>query len=141
MTKEKLNSYIDGTPLIEFFDLEQLTIEVREDQVLYVKIKEGCLINMDDVKEVEILMDKYFSGQKFFNLFDFPNFSNLDSDVREWASDKSGNSRTLADAVVIYSLPQRMIANFYIRVNKPPKPTKIFSKVEDALVWLKSLYN
>lgn len=141
LTQAITHSIIDGTPLRNFFDLSQLTMEVREDRVLYVKIKSGCQINMDDVQEVEHIMDTNYPKEKFYNLFDFPNFSNLDAEVREWAADKTGNTRTLADAIVLYSLPQKMIANFYLRVHKPPKPTKVFSKVEDALVWLKGLYN
>ena len=141
LTKEIEHSVIDGAELIGYFNLDQITIEIRKDQVLYAKVKSNCQLNMDDIRQIEELMDSNYPGQQFFNLFDFPSFSNLDSEVRDWASDKSGNSRTLADAIVIYSLPQRMIANFYLKVNKPPKPTKIFSTMEDALVWLKSLYN
>jgi hypothetical protein len=116
-------------------------MEVRSDHVLYVKVKRDCHLKITDIEEVEKTMEQYHSGSKFLNLFDFGPFSDLDEDVRKWASDSKGNSRTLADAIVFHSLPQRIIANFYLKMNKPPKPTKTFSDTGSALIWLKSLYN
>jgi hypothetical protein len=141
LTIDKLNSVLDNSPLLDFHELEQLTMEVRSDHVLYVKIKSECHLTLSDVLQIEKIMEENHSGSKFYNLFDFGHFSDLDDDVRKWASDSKGNSRTLADAIVIYSLPQRLIANFYLKVNKPPKPTKVFSNTVEALTWLKSLYN
>jgi len=41
-----------------------------------------------------------------------------------------------AEAFVVNSLPTRLIANFYMKFNKPPNPTKIFNTVEKAEEWL-----
>jgi len=49
---------------------------------------------------------------------------------------EKGSIYKLVDAFVISSLPQKLIANFYIRVIKPVTPTRFFTKLEDAEKWL-----
>jgi len=43
----------------------------------------------------------------------------------------------LAVAFVVDSVANRVIANLYIKINRPPNPTKVFNNEEDAVLWLK----
>lgn len=45
----------------------------------------------------------------------------------------------LAEAFVVKSLPNRLIASFYMRFDKPPNPTKIFNSISDAEQWLRKV--
>ena len=74
-------------------------------------------------------------GGKFYNIFQFGSFSDIEPDLREWAADEDGNLYTHSDALVIESLSQKIIADFYLRFNKPFKPTKIFYSTEKAVKW------
>ena len=47
------------------------------------------------------------------------------------------NPYSKADAFVIKSMAQRILANFYIKIHKPERPTKFFSSKDDAILWLK----
>lgn len=42
----------------------------------------------------------------------------------------------LAVAFVVDSTANRMIANLYIKFNRPSNPTKVFNNEADAVVWL-----
>ncbi len=53
-------------------------------------------------------------------------------------SSAEDNVHTIADAIIIKSMAQRMIANFYIKFNKPVNPTQIFPDAESAAFWLMS---
>jgi hypothetical protein len=59
-------------------------------------------------------------------------------EAREYVA-KAEMSRTIlsAEAFVVQSASQRIIANFYLRINKPRIPTAFFKKEEDAVKWLK----
>lgn len=46
------------------------------------------------------------------------------------------NPYSKADAFVIHSLPQKILANFYTKMNNPERPTKFFKNKEEALNWL-----
>lgn len=47
----------------------------------------------------------------------------------------------IAKAYVIKSLPQKLMANFYIRFLRPEKPVKFFKNQNDAENWLKTIKN
>ncbi len=50
---------------------------------------------------------------------------------------KNGNDPySTADAFVIHSVAQKLIANFYVKMIKPERPTKFFTSKEEALRWL-----
>ena len=59
--------------------------------------------------------------------------------MRIWSAAPTGNKNTLADALVINSLAHKILANFYMKMNKPVKPTKIFTSQKKAVDWLKNL--
>ncbi|MCF8428644.1 MAG: hypothetical protein K9G64_00820 [Bacteroidia bacterium] len=42
-----------------------------------------------------------------------------------------------ADAFVLNSVAQKIMANFYIKINIPERPTNFFNNLDDALNWLK----
>jgi hypothetical protein len=63
----------------------------------------------------------------------------MDSEVRNWAAETSGNHYTIVDAIVISNIAQKIIANFYLSFNKPKMPTKIFTSNEKALEWILSI--
>ncbi len=50
---------------------------------------------------------------------------------------KNGNDPySKADAFVIQSIAQKLVANFYIKMVSPERPTKFFTAKEEALKWL-----
>lgn len=63
-------------------------------------------------------------------------FSTFNKDAREFSADPTKENATTAIAYVIDNLAQKLIANFFIRINKPAKPVKLFNSEEDALLWL-----
>lgn len=52
-------------------------------------------------------------------------------------SKNANNPYSVADAFVIKSMAQKILANFYIKINRPERPTKFFNNKEEALIWLK----
>ena len=74
----------------------------------------------------------------FVNVLEFEGFSNIQPEVRRWAKStfkRKGNA--IADAIIVEKLPQKITANFYLSVDGPILPTKIFQKREDAFHWAK----
>lgn len=48
-------------------------------------------------------------------------------------------SRTrIAEAILVETTANRLMANVYVNYNKPRIPTKIFTNEEEAIKWLKS---
>ncbi|RIJ42689.1 DUF7793 family protein [Pontibacter oryzae] len=47
-----------------------------------------------------------------------------------------GNEGITANAILVNSMAFKMMANFYIMVNKPRNPTRMFTDKASALEWL-----
>ncbi|MDF2449327.1 MAG: hypothetical protein K0R26_1831 [Bacteroidota bacterium] len=58
-------------------------------------------------------------------------------DLLNTLSKKAFNPYSSADAFVLKSMSQKILANFYLKINKPERPTKFFNDSETALTWLK----
>ena len=60
----------------------------------------------------------------------------INREAREYFS-KHGGRGVISTAVVTNKLITKSMANFYIKVNKPRVPYKIFSNKADAIKWTK----
>ncbi len=129
---------------IDLFDADVVLHEVHDEvsMTLYSNLLFHVVVPpmmQMDMKLIEKGIDfiRRAGGDKYFNIFEFSSFSDVTPEVREWASDDSGNSYTLSDAIIISSLPQKILADFYLKFNKPVMPTKIFYSRERAAKWTK----
>ena len=62
--------------------------------------------------------------------------ANTNSDLLKTISKNSNNPYSIADAFVITSMAQKILANFYIKIFIPERPTKFFNNKEEAITWL-----
>ena len=63
----------------------------------------------------------------------------LSKEARDNAVKIEDQSMLGATAVVVDTLAYKLIANFYLKFNKPKRPYKVFSKEEEAIKWLKTI--
>jgi len=133
-----MNAVLDLSNNSILFEEEHSTaiFRIYENRIFHVTVKKGELVTMDIVYKGYQFLDA-FGGGEFFNIFEFSSFSDVDPEVRVWAASPLNNNYTIVDAIVINSLPQKILADFYIRYNKPVKPTRIFNLVDRALNWIK----
>jgi hypothetical protein len=58
-------------------------------------------------------------------------------EVRSYYASEDVAKHISAMAILIDSLPTRLIGNFFIKINKPYFPTKLFTAEVEAVKWLK----
>ncbi len=84
----------------------------------------------------EALLKLINDGQKYPALLDGDDFANVTPEGRKLVRELEPFIPVSARAMVIKQLGQRILANFYIKIQEPMIPTKIFNNYEDALNWL-----
>ncbi len=114
--------------------VDGVVYSLYENGFFHVYFPKFKKINRDVINTGNAFMES-IGGGRYYNIFELDNFADVEPEVREWAADSEGNTYTYTDAIVINSLPQKIIADFYLKFNKPVSPTKIFNSLEKAVKW------
>jgi len=110
-----------------------------KDNILYVILNEDADIDIEMMKESEATRVELQKGEKIKVFVDARKIYQITSEAREYASGDINTKLSIGTAVLIKSLSTRLIVNFFIKVNKPIVPTKMFKSEEEALIWLNNL--
>lgn len=117
---------------------EYASIVVRKDNIVQVDSGDNTFYTMQETLEVHNKINE-LSGCRPMLILHLPGkFANVDDDTRKFLASEHGLRFVIAQAFVLHSMAQRMVANFFMKMNKPKKPTKFFDKKEDAEEWLLS---
>ena len=93
--------------------------------------------NINDAKETLNDIEELTKG-KAFPILKIPGkYSSIDNEARRFISSPEGMKCSSAEAFVTTFLPHRIIGNFYMKINKPVKPTAFFETEQQAVEWLK----
>lgn len=65
--------------------------------------------------------------------------ANVAPEMRSYLSDPERAKMVMADAMVVNNFPHRLLADFYLRFNRPKVATRLFADEEAARNWLKNL--
>jgi hypothetical protein len=77
-------------------------------------------------------------GAKSLFVFDGGEFVSITKEARENAVVIEDSTPTKASAIVVKNLGQKIIADFYYKVNRPKQPYKVFWQFDKAIEWLHS---
>lgn len=120
-------------------DYPEVNLRLMSNNLVYVLLKDNC--NLDIPLQMRLL-DYYrevTSNTLMPFLFLVGENVSITKEARDNAVKIEDQSMLGASAVVVDSLPYKLIANFYLKFNKPKRPYKVFSKEEDAVKWLKTI--
>ena len=120
-------------------ELPHTKIQLRDDGIIQFFYGDYVHYNMDISQEVENEMMAVTEGGTYMSLRVAGKQSSMAIKVMQYLSRGRGCLLTLADAFVIKSIFQRILAKIYMSFAKPYVPTKFFGTIEDAENWLKSL--
>ena len=105
-----------------------------------------------DFYEIEVFNDKEFSYNELYELKNAQvqlgakklpvlvicqEFASTDTNFIKHLAQNQNNPYSKADAFVIKSMAHKILANFYLKITNPERPTKFFKNKEEAIQWLK----
>jgi len=134
MTTEKENINIFNANALSTKDINGIVFTLYDNRIVHVKIPSFGKITI----ELTLAGNEFIEengGGKYYNIYEFESYADVDPEVREWAADSEGNNYTHTDAIVIGNLSQKIITDFYLKFNKPARPTQIFYSLEKAVKW------
>lgn len=120
-------------------DIGKATVKKQENGHLYIQIRDGQELEVEDIKALMQAKDKLCGGKPHTTVFVAGNYSSLSQEARAFASTKEAYGAAIAKSIVAKSLSTRLMGNFFIRFNNPPAPTRLFSNEADAIAWLNEM--
>jgi hypothetical protein len=75
--------------------------------------------------------------QSYPTLIDGRKVKDIYKDARDYFSSDAGSEGISASALITASVVGRFIGSFFLKINRPSVPIKIFNNVEEAVAWLK----
>lgn len=115
---------------------KNITMRLYDNGIMNVIFADNGYIDLKDITEVMSWMEEVARGRMFVNLMEGAYNTDLAPEVREFSASSHQNKYTIADAMIISSDAHKLVSNFYIKFNKPVKPTKIFTDRNKAIEWL-----
>lgn len=103
--------------------------------ILHCTYKKMDEVNLEIAKIGAKVRIEYSNNVSYPCLFDIRLLGSMTKEARDYLADK-GNELVIASALLVESTIIRVIANFFITVNKPKNPTRIFTNENEAIKWL-----
>lgn len=112
-------------------------VGLRSDGIVQVEVGSEQDVQKENVEEIIEAVKKVGGGNKYPILILAGEYSLPTEEARLFIA-SPGNPYALAEAYVTPSLPQKLVGNFYLKFNKPGRPTRMFTSAADAVKWLRS---
>lgn len=130
----------ENIELLEVNDIELpwVTFSLLERDILYLRFRPfEDEIDLEKARKHSKAVSDLLGGGSAHFVLNFQGthivFSNEARDY--FASDANHTNRRKSQAIVIDNLAHKIVANFYLRFNKPKGPTRIFEDLEEAFKW------
>lgn len=114
----------------------QIDLIKREDQIYIYRALPKSSIDLETLKQMTVAGDAWNGTTLCANLIDIRDVLFIDSKARAFASEQF-RPYVAGQAMLISSQISSYFANIFLKFNKPKVPTKLFTKEEEALAWLK----
>lgn len=125
--------------IIRKIDHDLVVVAMRMDGIVHVYFKPGTEITVPFQEELVSMYNQITEGNKAKFLFEGGEFVSITKEARENAIRIENETPTLASAILVMNLGQKIIADFYYLVNRPQQPYKVFSSFPKAVEWLNQL--
>ena len=118
-------------------EIPEAFIRLREDGIAHVTFKDGITIDIPLQLRLIEAYNQVCDNKKTPFLFDAKDHVSITKEAKNNAITIEGLSPVCASAIIANNLAYKLIAEFYIKLNKPKSPFKIFRNHDDAFEWLK----
>ena len=111
-------------------------ISLNDESYYELCIKDNVEIFIEDVDRIKDAQ-RQLSGLRIHVLISGGKYSTTNVDVMKYLAKNDNMPYSKVSAYITNSISQKLLGNFYLKINKPERPTRFFSNKKDAIDWLK----
>jgi hypothetical protein len=112
-------------------------IWLEDDGIVRVKVKPNIHITLQDAQVAMRAISEVCGGKTRPALVDMRGLVGMDREARLFFAGEETAKVEAAAALIIESPLSKAIGNFFMGLNKPIFPTRLFTSETEALAWLK----
>jgi hypothetical protein len=117
-------------------------VTLRQHGIIYARTLQGVEIDAEKAASYHSLVEYLTNGEAHCTVIELSGISAITADARKLLQKQSSEwGKTIAVALVCKTFSARVIAGFFLSVNKPSYPIKIFADQLEATHWALAEYN
>ena len=111
-------------------------IEFCNDDIVRVLFKKEVEIDAQELKNIFDIYNDFTKGKSCGYIYHAEDgVANLSGEAKRFMNLNPNYFQKKCVAVVVKSLPQRLVANFYLKIVQSRTPYKVFNSLSDAEKW------
>ena len=119
--------------------LDACTVRLHADGILDYAYVDGVTVDLDTaervVQETRKALDEL---RPYPTLVRINRVRSVSREARAYFAEHQDNLEIVSRVALLASNPVgRIVANFFLGLNAPPRPTRLFGEADEAMVWLK----
>lgn len=117
-------------------ECEKSTVSLIEEDILFINVGRDQEFSLRDYKEVRLASIRLANNKDVFSLIHLGDKTIPDKEAREACTIDTGNGCIKAEAFIVHSLGQRIVARHILKQKKRQIPVKLFTNLDKAKAWL-----
>ncbi len=106
---------------------------------VYTLVRAGSEIQLEDAKENTAIVIRISGGANYPILVDLREIKSISKEARDHFSMRGRKPNVTAIAMLVSSPLSRIIGNFFLGLNRPTVPTRLFTSEKEGVSWIKTL--
>lgn len=119
-------------------ETEKIKFTLRPDDIVQIECIPGTIMTLDEGNLSTQIVGELISGHARPLLCDLTNVARMTQECRKHFAGAEHAAVFTKCALIVTSPISKIIGNFFLGANKPLKPTRLFTNIEEGLQWLKS---
>lgn len=125
--------------IVDSIDSPEAIVRLRRDGIVHITFKKDIIFDVEAQLRHLDINNKITGGKKSYFIYDAEENVTITKEARDNATKIEHLAPVKGTVVVANNLAYRIIANFYIKFNKPKTPFKVVDSFEKAVDWIKCL--
>ena len=116
-------------------------VSIRHEGVIVAKVFHNVEIDLERAKTFHALLEYLSKGEEHSAVIDLSGIATVTPDARAYLAEASSAwGKTIAVALITNTFTARVTGSFFLSVNKPSYPVKIFTDSLEAQHWASTEY-